>query len=279
MFIYINFKFDFVSSDNLNHCYVFIDLTKGIACASHFIRLSRSVKADLNMWKSFLDDFNGRSFFLADNWSTSCSFNLYTDAAAGCGFGAIFGRFWSYGEWLDQWKTLNIVILEFYPIVLSVLLWGHFMQNQRIIFFTDNAALVDIINKATSRDPTVMIFVRRLVLAWLRFNILFQAQHVPGVKNSLADSLSRLQVSGPVQAASTSGRASDSDNYTGTSIATQLAAIMSTLLQSSLQPSSIPTYRMATLFSFFPICAGHSSYFDAIDAIKPRLVYCLHVPT
>ena len=41
-----------------------IDLTKDIRCASHFIRLSRSVKADLRIWKSFLDDFNGRSFFL-----------------------------------------------------------------------------------------------------------------------------------------------------------------------------------------------------------------------
>ena len=65
------------------------------------------------------------------------------------------------------------------------------MRNQRITFFTDNAALVDIINKATSRDPTVMIFVRRLVLVCLQFNILFRARHVPGV---LADSLSRLQV-------------------------------------------------------------------------------------
>ena len=172
-----------------------IDLTKGIKCATHFIRLSRSVKADLSMWKSFLDDFNGRSFFLDDCWSTSSSLNLYTDAAAGFGFGAIFGQFWCFGAWPDQWKTLNIVILEFYPIVLSVLLWGHLMQNQRIIFFTDNAALVDIINKATSRDPIVMTFVRRLVLACLRFNILFRAQHVPGVKNGLADSLSRLQVS------------------------------------------------------------------------------------
>ena len=69
------------------------------------------------------------------------------------------------------------------------------MRNQRITFFTDNAALVDIINKATSRDVTVMIFVRRLVLACLKFNILFRARHVPGVKNVLADALSRLQVS------------------------------------------------------------------------------------
>ena len=47
------------------------------------------------------------------------------------------------------------------------------MRNQRITFFTDNAALVDIINKATSRDATVMVFVRRLVLASLNFNICF----------------------------------------------------------------------------------------------------------
>jgi hypothetical protein len=40
-----------------------------------------------------------------------------------------------------------------------------------------------------------MIFVRRLVLACLKFNILFRAKHVPGAKNTLADALSRLQVS------------------------------------------------------------------------------------
>ncbi len=47
----------------------------------------------------------------------------------------------------------------------------------------------------TSRDVTVMVFVRRLVLACLNFNILFRARHVPGVTNVFAASLSRLQVS------------------------------------------------------------------------------------
>jgi hypothetical protein len=75
------------------------------------------------------------------------------------------------------------------------------MKNQRIIFFTDNAALVDIINKTTSRDPMIMGFVCRLVLACLKFNILFRAKHVPGVENHLADSLSRLQVTSFTQAA------------------------------------------------------------------------------
>ena len=65
---------------------------------------------------------------------------------------------------------------------LSVLLWGDKMRNQRITFFTDNAALVDIINKSTSWDVIVMIFVRRLVLACLKFNILFRLAMFLGSK-------------------------------------------------------------------------------------------------
>ena len=171
-----------------------IDLTKGITSAHYFVRLTRSVKADLQLWQSFLCGFNGRSFFLSDVWHDSLTLNLYTDAAASLGYGAVFGNEWCFGAWPKNWTKFNITLLEFYPIVLSVLLWGDRMRNQRITFFTDNAALVDIINKATSRDPTVMIFVRRLVLVCLQFNILFRARHVPGVKNVLADSLSWLQV-------------------------------------------------------------------------------------
>ena len=40
-----------------------IDLTKGVKSPHHFIRLSKSVKADLEHWQSFLLDFKGRSFF------------------------------------------------------------------------------------------------------------------------------------------------------------------------------------------------------------------------
>jgi hypothetical protein len=39
-----------------------------------------------------------------------------------------------------------------------------------------------------------MFFVRKLVLVCLQNNILFKARHIPGIKNSLADSLSRLQI-------------------------------------------------------------------------------------
>ena len=142
----------------------------------------------------FLNFYNGKLFFLNEIWQDSDSLYLYTDSAGSIGFGAIFGKHWCYGEWPREWQNRNIAILEFYPIVLSLLLWGSKMQNQCIVFHTDNEALVHVINKCTSKDKTLMVFVRKLVLVCLENNILFKAQHIPGVKNCLADALSRLQI-------------------------------------------------------------------------------------
>ena len=171
-----------------------IDLTVGVHSPYHYVRISREVKADLKLWQSFLTGFNGRSFFLEDFWDSSDKLELFTDAAGSLGFGAIFGRKWCYGKWPDNWLHQNIAILEFYPIVLSLYLWGHHMQNRCILFLTDNEALVYVINKQSCKDKNLMFFVRKLVLVCLQNSILFKAKHVRGIYNTLADSLSRLQV-------------------------------------------------------------------------------------
>ena len=146
------------------------------------------------MWVQFLQDFNGRAFFLSDRWETSCSLDLYTDAAASKGYGAIFGQHWFFGSFPEKWNGLNITVLELFPITIAVHIWGSEMANRCIVFHTDNAALVDIINKQTSRHKTVMILIRDLVLSCLRYNILFRAKHVPGLHNTRADYISRFQV-------------------------------------------------------------------------------------
>ena len=96
--------------------------------------------------------------------------------------------------WHDSWWHRNIAILEFYPIVLSLHLCGHEMRNLCILFFTDNEALVHVLNKQSCRDRELMFFVRRLVLVCLSQNICFKAKHITGLQNKLADSLSRLQL-------------------------------------------------------------------------------------
>ena len=119
----------------------FYDLTQGVTNPHHFIRLRSEAKADLRVWLAFLFSFNGVYFFRNEIWENSIKLKLFTDAAGSIGFGAIFGNAWCYGRWPDHWLHRNIAILEFYPIVLSLCLWGNKMRNHSILFFTDNEAL------------------------------------------------------------------------------------------------------------------------------------------
>ena len=57
------------------------------------------------------------------------------------------------------------------------------MANQRVVFFTDNAALVDIINKQSSKHKLIMAPLCPLILCCLRHNIFFKT-----IETFLADS-------------------------------------------------------------------------------------------
>jgi hypothetical protein len=120
--------------------------------------------------------------------------HLYTDAAKGLGYAAVLRDHWFYGVWSPWWTMQNITLLELVPIVLAVETWSSQLHNRTVIFHTDNMALVSVINRLTSKETTVMKLVRRLVGVMLHGNILCQAKHIPGKNNSMADALSRLQV-------------------------------------------------------------------------------------
>ena len=69
------------------------------------------------------------------------------------------------------------------------------MTDTRVIIFSDNAAVVDIINNQTSKHQGIMVLLRDLVLScFYRHNIFFRARHIPGLANTRADYISRSQV-------------------------------------------------------------------------------------
>ena len=171
-----------------------INLTIGVKRPLHLIRLTQEVKKDLRTWYQFLMGFNGKLFFLEDAWHSSPSFHFYTDAAKSIGYGIVFGTKWALGEWPEAWKLKDISFLELYPIVIGLVMWADRLQNQRVLFVSDNESVVHIINKQTTKDKGLLMLLRQLVLTCLRYNILFKARHIAGSKNILADSLSCLQV-------------------------------------------------------------------------------------
>lgn len=128
----------------------------------------------------------------------SYTLELYTDAAQYLGYmyASVYKDMWFYGAFPSEWQILNIMTLEFYPIILALHMCGPLWKIHSILFFTDNEALESVINKQTSRVNEVIRTVRYMVLQCLNLNILFKAKHihVPGNKNIFADCLSRLQV-------------------------------------------------------------------------------------
>jgi len=127
-----------------------INLTVGIKYPHYFIRLNRETLSDLQLWLTFLESYNGRSFFLDYIWLSSAKLHLYTDAAGSLGYGAVFGSHWFFGKWPNSWLGKNI-ILEMFPIVISISLWASKLANKCILFHTDNQGLVEVINKKTTK--------------------------------------------------------------------------------------------------------------------------------
>jgi hypothetical protein len=89
---------------------------------------------------------------------------------------------------------MHISVRELHPIVLALELWADQLANKRILFHFDNISVVYCINKQTYKNPDSMRLIRRLVVQVLTFHIYFEAEHVPGITNILADKLSRFQI-------------------------------------------------------------------------------------
>ena len=98
------------------------------------------------------------------------------------------------GTFPDAWQSVDIQVLELYPIFLLVHMFAHKLRNSKVTFHCDNAAVVLSINKQSSRNKLVMTILRPLILLLLKHNVTFFAKHIPGLSNVLCDRLSRFQV-------------------------------------------------------------------------------------
>ena len=169
------------------------DVLKGNPRPHHYVRISKEVQLDLDMWMEFLRKHNGVTLLSERIWNRSEKLSLITDSAQSAGFAAVLGTQWLCGRWPEEWQQLHITVLELYPICLAVEAWARLLTNTCVIFYCDNESVCSIINKRTSRDPIVMILLRRLVMVTMEWNIMFHASHIRGLENALSDALSRLQ--------------------------------------------------------------------------------------
>ena len=140
------------------------------------------------------------NFFYDRYWVSNEDVQLFTDSAGGAdlGFGAYFAGKWTCAHWpqwwIDQGITADITVLEMFPLLVCLHIWGQELKNKKIVFRSDNLSSVHIINSMTSKNDEVMIILRAITLLCLQLNIAFKALHVRGCFNRLADTLSRFQL-------------------------------------------------------------------------------------
>ena len=178
-------------------CRRLIDATCKVCKPHHKIRVSNAMKEDLKVWISFLAQYNGVTVMLDSLWTSNETIDLFTDSAGGknMGFGIYFQGKWAQACWPGDWAKngvlSDITFLELFPIVIAVHIWGSYLKNKKIVFNTDNQAVVAIINKKSSKSERVMALVRSLVLTTLTHNIMIKSEYIQGKLNVIADSLSR----------------------------------------------------------------------------------------
>ena len=84
---------------------------------------------------------------------------------------------------------------ELIPIVMACILWDQAWQGKVVHVHSDNEAMVAVVNSGYSRDSQLMHLVRCLFFMLAARDISLYAYHIPGVLNTVADAISRNNLS------------------------------------------------------------------------------------
>lgn len=169
-----------------------IDLSKTVTQLHYHIDLNKEARLDIAWWLDFLPFWNGISMF-QEEFTSSDSLEFFTDASD-MGFGGVLGNHWFSQSWPAQFSSFHINVREAFALYAALSIWVSPLTNKQIIFFCDNASVVDVWSKGSSKDPDLMRILRPFFIMCASHNINFLVRHIPGKSNVNADLLSRLQV-------------------------------------------------------------------------------------
>ena len=159
----------------------------------HRSRVTTAMKADLDWWINYMNDFNG----LVPMVDCRPAAPVCIDSC-NIGAGAFYNGECLYTPW-SAWQDaapLHINMKEVLALEPAVVKWAPHWQNQKIFVHTDNQTAAAIINKAMTKDPVVMASLRRIFWMSAKFNFRLKAVYYPGIYNVVADTISRIHENG-----------------------------------------------------------------------------------
>ena len=164
-----------------------IDASATTPHLDHWVHLNAPARADISWWHTFMDHWNGISLVPP----AAPAYFITSDASGSWGCGALHYNQWLQLAWPPEWLGVPIAPKELVPIVLAVALWGPQWAGTNVCCWCDNSAVVWAINKGSARDPKLMSLLCSLCFFCAVYKVILTARHLPGIRNSSADALSR----------------------------------------------------------------------------------------
>ena len=87
-----------------------------------------------------------------------------------------------------------MTFMELYPIVAAAFVFGNEWRTKKILFISDDSAVISILRKGRSDSLHVMKLIRKLTWLALLNGFYFSSEWLSTKLNVSADLLSRLQV-------------------------------------------------------------------------------------
>jgi len=168
-----------------------LDGLSGLKLQTHRRRLTVEFHKDLSWWLKCIEHFNGVSMMLEQEWRVPDAL-FSTDACLTGGGGWCEGEYFRF-EFTESIISMewHINILELLVLLVSVRLWGTRLVGKKFKVFCDNLATVQVLNTGRCKDKVMLKMLREIAYFCSTTGCQVKAEHLPGVENRLADSLSR----------------------------------------------------------------------------------------
>ena len=172
---------------------------------------------------------------------------VWSDASGTWGCGAYWRTRWFQYPWTESGIEWSIAVKEMIPVMWGCFVWGEEWKNGVVQWNCDNIAVVEVINRGSTKDTHLAHLLRCIHFAEAKHNFMLVAQHVQGVTNDKAVDLSPLFLS----LEGTRGRQPTNSNCTLGNAAgnsrrgldrQDLGQVVERLLRESLAPSTRRVY-------------------------------------
>lgn len=153
-------------------------------------QLTRKSFEDLQWWENFSGQHNGLPIHKED--FKTPAIDIYVDASDS-GYGVSSAELETHGFWTKEEQSTSINVRELKTVWIALQLHAEKHQNNVIRIFSDSTTAIKYVMKTGgTASPTLQDLALQIQSLLSKFQIRLQCVHIPGIKNTKADRLSRL---------------------------------------------------------------------------------------